>query len=820
MTGAKSGNYSITDQTTSNAKILQKDITPRADDRSKTYGETLVLGNSEFTLTSGAYISGESVASVSLTASNSYDSSTTQSTGTYADEIAISNAVGSGGFLNDNYDILYDSGDLSINRRPIELTANDQSKAYGDVLVLGTTAFSKTSGTYANSESATAVVLSSANSYDSGTTQSVATYSDEISISSATGTGGFLESNYDVSYVQGDLTVNQRAITLRADDRSKTYGDALVLGETAFSVTSGSYANSETISSVTLDSVANYDSSTTQGVGSYADDLSIAAAVGADGFVTGNYAITYDAGDLTIDPRPITLRANDRSKIYGDTLTLGTTSFSLTSGSYANSESVSSVTLASVSNYDSSTTQAVGNYANEISISSAVAAGGFVTGNYAITYDAGDLTIDQRAITLSAADQSKIYGDALSLGSSSFSKTVGTYANSELATSVSLTSTNSYDSSTTQSVGSYEDEISISSATGTGGFLESNYDISYTSADLIINKRPIELTAGDQTKIYGDSLNLGSSNFSLTSGSYANSESVSSVSLSAANSYDSALTQGVDTYSDEIVVSAATGTASGFIPSNYNITYTSGDLAINRAALSITADDKSKVYGEAEPVRTVTYNGFKNGEDDSVIYGLVISAPSGSTASAGTHSITPSGALAANYDISFVSGTLTVDKASLIVTANDDAKFLTQPDPATFQGVSYSGFKYGQVSTDPGVIGGTLSVTRSNAATNLAGSYSEVLVPSGLSSSNYDFDYRRGDLTIVGSDQLLVRIDDVTDTYGSATNYSISSIEYYDGSSVVRLDDGSVPGSSVSINSSNQINLSDGSGGSASFEVG
>ena len=274
------------------------------------------------------------------------------------------------------------------------------------------------------------------------------------------------------------------------------------------------------------------------------------------------------------------------------------------------------------------------------------------------------------------------------------------------------------------------------------------------------------------------------------------------------------------TYSDEIVVSVATGTASGFIPSNYNITYTSGDLAINRAALSITADDKSKVYGEAEPVRTVTYNGFKNGEDDSVIYGLVISAPSGSTASAGTHSITPSGALAANYDISFVSGTLTVDKASLIVTANDDAKFLTQPDPATFQGVSYSGFKYGQVSTDPGVIGGTLSVTRSNAATNLAGSYSEVLVPSGLSSSNYDFDYRRGDLTIVGSDQLLVRIDDVTDTYGSATNYSISSIEYYDGTSVVRLDDGSVPGSSVSINSSNQINLSDGSGGTASFEVG
>ena len=81
---------------------------------------------------------------------------------------------------------------------------------------------------------------------------------------------------------------------------------------------------------MTLDSVANYDSSTTQGVGLYADDISISAAVGADGFVTGNYAITYEPGDLTIDQRPITLRANDRSKIY-DALSLGTTSFSLTS---------------------------------------------------------------------------------------------------------------------------------------------------------------------------------------------------------------------------------------------------------------------------------------------------------------------------------------------------------------------------------------------------------------------------------------------------------------------------------------------------------
>ena len=99
LTGTAAGNYSITDQTTNDAKILKKDITLRADDRSKTYGDGLSLGSSAFSLASGAYASGESVSSVTLTATNSYDSSTTQAVGSYTDEITISSAVGAGGFL-------------------------------------------------------------------------------------------------------------------------------------------------------------------------------------------------------------------------------------------------------------------------------------------------------------------------------------------------------------------------------------------------------------------------------------------------------------------------------------------------------------------------------------------------------------------------------------------------------------------------------------------------------------------------------------------------------------------------------------------------
>ena len=66
LSGAKAGNYSITDQTTNNAKILKRAITIRADDRSKTYGDTIALGSTAFSLTSGSFVGSESISSATL----------------------------------------------------------------------------------------------------------------------------------------------------------------------------------------------------------------------------------------------------------------------------------------------------------------------------------------------------------------------------------------------------------------------------------------------------------------------------------------------------------------------------------------------------------------------------------------------------------------------------------------------------------------------------------------------------------------------------------------------------------------------------------
>ena len=86
--------------------------------------------------------------------------------------------------------------------------------------------------------------------------------------------------------------------------------------------------------------------------------------------------------------------------------------------------------------------------------------------------------------------------------------------------------------------------------------------------------------------------------------------------------------------------------------------------AVTPAPLTITADDKSKVYGANDPALTYKVTGLVNGDTPSVVSGVSLSAPTGAAATAGTHAITATGGTAANYAITDVNGTLTVSQAA------------------------------------------------------------------------------------------------------------------------------------------------------------
>ncbi|WP_372845812.1 MBG domain-containing protein, partial [Pontiella sp.] len=113
--------------------------------------------------------------------------------------------------------------------------------------------------------------------------------------------------------------------------------------------------------------------------------------------------------------------------------------------------------------------------------------------------------------------------------------------------------------------------------------------------------------------------------------------------------------------------SATTGYAYTFSPTDsVNYTGASGTvtLVVNRRTLSVTADDKTKVYGEANPEFTVAFSGWVEGEDLGVLETQpTATCPADAFSDAGTYAITPANGSAANYAFSYLSGTLTVAKA-------------------------------------------------------------------------------------------------------------------------------------------------------------
>lgn len=121
----------------------------------------------------------------------------------------------------------------------------------------------------------------------------------------------------------------------------------------------------------------------------------------------------------------------------------------------------------------------------------------------------------------------------------------------------------------------------------------------------------------------------------------------------------------------------------------------SASQTVGRAALTVTAADKSKVFGQANPPFTASYSGFVNGEGPSALGGtLAFETPATATSPVGTYRIRPSGLTSANYAITYVDGTLTVAKApTTLVAANSPRVFpkfratLTR----TFDGAPLSG---------------------------------------------------------------------------------------------------------------------------------
>jgi filamentous hemagglutinin family protein len=718
--GSGLGNYNISYQAGS-LSVSPASLTITANNLSKVYGTAHTFAGTEFGAT--GLVNGDTIGSVNLASTGA---AATANVGGY--QVAVSGATGSG---LSNYSIYYNNGSMSVTQAPITITANDQTKTYGTAFNLGTTEFSITSGSLFNSDTLTGVTLTSG-----AAAATAAAGWQSITPSSATGTG---LSNYAITYsTTGRLTVTPAPLTVTIDNRTKTYGQALSLGTTGYTLT-GDLFNGDTLTGVTLTSAGAFQSAQVSG--------SPYAITGSNPTGTGlyNYAITYVSGGLTVTPANITITANNQSKTYGNTHTLGTTAYSVT-GNMFNGDNVTGVSLASAG-VDATATVAGGPYA--ITGSNAQGSG---LANYSITYADGSLTVNPASLVIYAGSMSKTYGTTYSFTNQ---YTTSGLKNSDAVSSVDLTSAGA---AGTANVGNYA--VTGSNAQGTG---LSNYTVSYQPGSMNVSPAVLTVTGTNTSKVYGSTHSFAGTEF--TSSGLVNGDTISAVTIVSAGA---AATANVGGYT--ATVSDATGSGLG----NYVIYYNASSLSVTPAPLTVTATNQSKVYGSTASLGTTGFTTTGTLYNGDAVTGVSLTSPGGAPATANVagYSLFAGGATGtgvSNYSITYVAGTLQVTPAPLTVTANDRSK--TYGDALSLgttefavTGTLYNG------NTLTGV-----SLASAGAAANApvnSGAYPIIASnATGTGLSNYAITYVAGTLAVDRAN-LTITANDASKGYGQTLTFN------------------------------------------------
>ena len=263
------------------------------------------------------------------------------------------------------------------------------------------------------------------------------------------------------------------------------------------------------------------------------------------------------------------------------------------------------------------------------------------------------------------------------------------------------------------------------------GAVDPNYIITYVPGTLTITTATLTITADNRSSTYASAIPALIASYS----GFVNGDTQASLSMQPTLTTTATMASPAGTYAI---------TASGAVDGNYTITYITGTLTISTATLIITASDQSKVYGTSNPALTVIYSGFVNGDTQAILTAQPTVTCTATTASSvGTYAISACCALAdANYNITYLSGTLTVTPAVLTITANDASKTFGEVNPVFT--VTYSGF----VNNDsPAKLTATPLVTTIAVTTSPVGQYP--IMASGAESADYTFTYVPGVLTII-----------------------------------------------------------------------
>ena len=616
----------------------------------------------------------------------------------------------SGSLTSSKYDFTFANGLLTISKAPLAVMADNQTRTYGAT----NPPLTLTYVGFVNAETNT-VLNSLPVATTTAQTNSTAN-SYPITLSGGT------SSNYDVSLTDGVLTVTKAALLARADNQSRNYGTS----NPPLTITYTGFVNGDSAALLQSAPTAITSANTNSPVGTYPIVLS--------GGTDANYSVSLTNGNLTVNRATLTVAANNQTRLYGETNPVLTATIT----GFANGEDTNVVAGAAELTTVATASSPVGTYDIVVNLNDLSAT------NYSFSATNGVLTVGKALLTITANSTNRLYGSANPPLTFSYSG----FTNGEDETVLTGAPRLSTVADTNSPAGSYDIVITLGSLSST------NYALGLSNGTLVVTQAPLIVTADNQTRSYGaaDPTFTGVLTGIVNGDNIGATFDCSATVSSPIGQYD--------------ILPACTDPDARL--RNYLVTTNSGTLSITPVALTVSADNQSRVYGSVNPALSGTLEGLVNHDNVTLTF-TCLATPESPVA---TYDILPllsdpDGKLA-NYTVTTTTGTLTITKAPLTVTANDQSRPYGQVNPALT--IGYSGFVNGDGVDSLTVI--PRGVTAADP-TSWVGPY--LITPVGGVSSNYDFTCINGTLNVTKA-QLRVVGMDATKPYGSTNPLLRASI--------------------------------------------
>ena len=528
-----------------------------------------------------------------------------------AGEDVASYAIGQGTLAaNSDYTISFTGNSLTITPATLSVAADAQTKVYGQADP--TLTYVATGFQFSDNE---ATVLTGALSRAVG--EDVASY--------AIGQGTLAaNSDYTISFTGNSLTITPATLSVAADVQTKVYGQAdpaLTYVATGFQFSD----NEATVLTGALSRAAGED------VASYAIGQGTLAA-------NSDYTISFTGNSLTITPATLDVTADAQTKVYGaadPTLTYVATGFQF-------SDDETSVLTGAL-------TRAAGEDVASYAIGQGTLA---ANSDYTISFTGNSLTITPATlVSVSAVNIS--YGTAL--------------VNTQLSGSASEAGT--------PVAGTFAYNPSVLGTVLRANVAPQSEPVIFTPTDTTDYNT---VTATASINVSKAILSIGTVYDSLTYGTtlgYATNPTTVEDANGNAVSGDFDYTDGTMDVTDTVLNVGHYDLSVTFYPTDttdYNSVTTTASIDITKAQLQITAANATRVYGQDNPdLTSKIYIAQGTGWVDT---GQSWTADTTATTNSavGSYAIQPTEitdqAFLTNYDISYVTGELTLTPAPLTVT--------------------------------------------------------------------------------------------------------------------------------------------------------